>query len=506
MNRADLERSVISFFNPLLKAVVSPFDVDCNQDGNLLINSLKAFLGAEINLCRRCRRRYRYLIHPAYRFFSRIMKLDYEFMRNNFLNPGYGLAWLKGYALMMKGIRKYGVRMPFTPAGPFEIVWNLTHVCNLRCAHCYEDAGAFKPELSTDEALQVLDVLSKVSGIGVPALSFSGGEPLMRKGFFEIASYAKKRIPYLSIATNGTLLTKDTVSRIKDVGIDYVEISLDGASPHVHDSFRGVPGAFKKTVSGIKNAKDAGLDVCIATTAHKMNLAEIPQVLDIVDQHGTRFMHFNYIPTGRAKDHVALDLTPDERRELLELLADRIIALYFKAKQEEEEKRDSQINVARFFSTSPQFAPVTRDVANAKGAEINVSAHYSVMAGVQAVANFLGGCGAGRLYAALEPNGDLKPCVFLPTNNDNVIGNILREDFEHLWDTSEKLWELRSRTNLKTHTVEGKQIGCGQCENRYICGGCRARSYAYFGSYVDPDVGCIKNTELWKRVTGAIPA
>ncbi|MEM4246437.1 MAG: radical SAM protein, partial [Candidatus Bathyarchaeia archaeon] len=169
-------------------------------------------------------------------------------MRKNFLNQDYGLAWLKGYALMMRGIRKYGVQMPFTPAGPFEVVWNFTHTCNLKCAHCYEDAGPPKPELSTDQAYEVIDNLSKIAGVGLPALSFSGGEPLMRRDFFDVACYAKKKIPYLSIATNGTLITKDNARRIKDSGIDYVEVSLDGATPTVHDSFRGVNGAFHKTI------------------------------------------------------------------------------------------------------------------------------------------------------------------------------------------------------------------------------------------------------------------
>lgn len=500
MDRTDIERSAISIANPFLKGLINLFDIQCEQDGNLLINSLRLFLGDDMSLCKRCRQRYQYFMQPMYKFFAKIMSLDYTFMKNNFLNPGYGVSWLKGYALMMKGIKKYGIRMPFTPAGPFEIVWNFTHICNLKCAHCYEDAGRIKPELSTDEAFRVLDVFSRIAGVGLPALSFSGGEPLMRRDFFEVANYAKKRIPFLSIATNGTLLSKDNVKRIKDVGVDYVEISLDGASSSVHDSFRGVPGSFKKTLQGIKNCRDEELDVCIATTAHKKNLSEMSKILEIVDSFGCRFMHFNYIPTGRAKNNVALDLTPEERRKLLEAIAGKILALYFSAKEKEGEIKDSQLNVARYFSTCPQFAPVTKNLANKKGTEINVTAHYSVMAGVQAVANFIGGCGAGRLYAAVEPNGDIKPCVFLPTNEHNVLGNVLKDDFERIWDTDEKLWELRSRTNLKTHNIGGRKIGCGQCENRFICGGCRARSYAYYGSYIEPDIGCINNKELWQII------
>jgi MoaA/NifB/PqqE/SkfB family radical SAM enzyme len=125
------------------------------------------------------------------------------------MDKRYGDAWFRGFGLMMKGVEKYGIRLPFTPAGPFEIVWNFTYKCNLRCKHCYEDAGVKKRvELSTDETKQVLDMLSKLMGTGLPALSFSGGEPLAREDFFEIAAYAKKRIGYVRLASNGTLITK----------------------------------------------------------------------------------------------------------------------------------------------------------------------------------------------------------------------------------------------------------------------------------------------------------
>lgn len=185
---------------------------------------------------------------------------------------------------MMKGIRKYGIRIPLTPAGSFEIVWNFTYTCNLKCKHCYEDAGANRPELSTEEAFTVIDILSKMANAGLPALSFSGGEPLMRKDFFEVAAYAKKKIPFLSIATNATLLTKDNVKRLKETGVEYVEISLDGAGKEVHENFRMIPGCFEKTMQGIRNCVDENLGVCIATTAHKENLDEIPKIMKLADK------------------------------------------------------------------------------------------------------------------------------------------------------------------------------------------------------------------------------
>ena len=490
--------------NPLLKSLIGRFDKECLRDGSLLLNSLKDFLGVPVSLCPTCQHISGKIAAPFYMLGSRFLRVDKDFMRSQFLNNQYGEAWLRGFGLMMKGIEKYGVRVPFTPAGPFEIVWNFTYQCNLRCKHCYENAGGKKrSELSTDEAKQVLDILSKVVGIGLPALSLSGGEPLARKDFFELAAYAKKRIGYVSIASNGTLITRDNAKRIKDAGVDYVEISVDGATPEVHNEFRGIPRAFERTMNGVKNCLEEGLDTCIATVLHRDNIAELDKILGLAKQLDVRFMHFNYIPTGRAKAYVELDLTPDERLHVLEAIGKEIIGLYLQAKEEELKHGKSNVKVDRFFSTCPQYASVTRELSQKQGEKFMVEAHYAAKKGVENVADFLGGCGAGRLYCCLEPNGDIKPCVFFPTNKDTVLGNILRDNFEWIWDNHPLLWKLRIREDLKDYIVDGKRVGCASCPDKYICGGCRARSYSYFnGNVCAPDIGCIHNKPLWEKLVG----
>jgi len=349
--------------NPLLKSLISRFDKECPTDGSLLINSLKDFLGAPISLCPACQHISSKIAAPIYEFGSHFLRVDRSFMRNQFFNDQYGEAWLRGFGLMMKGIEKYGVRVPFTPAGPFEIVWNFTYQCNLKCKHCYENAGdKNRPELSTEEAKQVLDVLSKIAGVGLPALSFSGGEPLARKDFFEIAAYAKKRIGYISIASNGTLITRDNASRLKDVGVDYIEISIDGATPQIHDEFRCIKGAFERAMEGVKNCVEGGVDTCIATVLHRDNLTELDKLIELAKHLDVRLMHFNYIPTGRAKAYVELDLTPDERLHVLEKIGKEIIEAYLQSKEEELEYGKSNVKVDRFFSTCPQYAVVTKDL------------------------------------------------------------------------------------------------------------------------------------------------
>ena len=492
--------------NPLLKSLINLFDKKCPRDGNLLLNSLKDFLGEPVSLCPTCQHVSRKIASPFYELGSRFLRADKNFMRSQFLSNQYGAAWFQGFGLMMKGIEKYGVRVPFTPAGPFEIVWNFTYQCNLKCKHCYENAGGKKrAELSTDEAKQVVDVLSKIAGIGLPALSFSGGEPLTRRDFFEIAAYAKKRIAYISIASNGTLITRDNAKRLKDAGLEYVEISIDGATSQVHDEFRCVQGAFEKAMEGVKNCVEEGLDTCIATVLHRDNLAELNKLIDLAKQLDVRFMHFNYIPTGRAKEYVELDLTPDERFHVLETIGKEIIGLYLQAKEEEMKYGKSNVKVDKFFSTCPQYASVTKELSQKVGQKFMVEAHYAAKKGVENVANFLGGCGAGRLYCCLEPNGDVKPCVFFPTSKDTVLGNILKNNFEEIWDNHPLLWKLRARENLEDYVVDGKRVGCGSCQDKYICGGCRARAYSYFNGNVQaPDIGCIHNKPLWEKLVGNI--
>ncbi|MEM3725280.1 MAG: radical SAM protein [Candidatus Bathyarchaeia archaeon] len=505
MNIDTVENALFSVtVNPVLKYLISRFDKECPKDGDLLLNSLKDFLGENVNLCPTCLHISGKIAKPFYEMGSRLLHVDKNFMRSQFLNKQYGEAWLRGFGLMMKGIEKYGVRVPFTPAGPFEIVWNFTYQCNLRCKHCYEDAGNGKrTELSTEEAKQVLDKLSKIAGIGLPALSFSGGEPLIRRDFFEVAAYAKKRIGYVSIASNGTLITKNNAKKIKDVGIDYVEISVDGASPTLHDAFRGTPGAFERAMEGVRNCVEEGIDTCIATTLHRDNLSELNKLIDLSKSLGVRFMHFNYIPTGRAKEYVELDLTPEERLHVLETIGKEIVGLYLQAKEEQLKSGKSNIKVDRFFSTSPQYASVTKELSKKCGEKFMVEAHYAAKQGIESVANFLGGCGAGRLYCCLEPNGDIKPCVFFPTNKDTVLGNMLKDNFEEIWDNHPLLWRLRVREILQDYVVDEKRVGCGSCPDKYICGGCRARAYSYFNGNVNaPDIGCIHNKPLWEKIVG----
>lgn len=405
-------------------------------------------------------------------FYSRIIGFWIDFLRRSLVIRREKVEKLlsdpyarRAIITLVQSFYHFGIKKPLSIYAPFLVVWDFTHNCNLSCKHCYSNSGeSHDTELNTDEALDVVDQLAD---LGVVALAFSGGEPLSRKDFFDVASYAAKRGLYVSVATNGTLLTKENVGKLKKAKINYVEVSIDGATAETHDSFRGATNAFNKAIAGLKNCVEADLCACIATTATKANLAEMPGILDLAEEIGAeRFTYFNFIPTGRGKDHYNQDLSPEEREELMLYLLDKMSKGY----------------KVTILTTAPQLARVALQ-CQGPGDEATMSmAHMqTVRVSKKAVplADFIGGCGAGRLYCSLSPDGDVHPCVFLPIN----VGNLKKEKFEDIWLNSKLFNALRNRDNLNG--------ACGKCYYKYICGGCRARANAYKKDIMASDVGCI---------------
>jgi len=380
----------------------------------------------------------------------------------------------KGIANILMGIAKFGITRPQKLYAPFMVVWDITKQCNLRCKHCYANAGPFPApdELTLSEKLEVLRQLDEA---GVAAISFSGGEPLINKDFWIVAKRAAELGFYVSVATNGTLITKDVAKRLKETGVRYVEISIDSPNPEEHDKFRGIPGAWKRSIEGIQNAKKEGLSVGIAMTVTKMNYRQLPEMIKLARSlNADRFIAFNFIPTGRGKDIIEKDLSPDERESVLNYLYEELTA-----------------GKMQVFSTAPMYAIVSLKNIDKGGkltpthfAELSIPEEY-LSAGF-ALGEFLGGCGAGRIYCSIEHNGDIQPCVFLPIK----LGNVLKDGFLNVWHNNEILHKLRDRDHY----------ACSHCAYRYICGGCRARAYAYYGDISAPDPSCTFNKDLWDEL------
>lgn len=454
--------------NRLIRKLLKGISSYCKKDGkNRLEVGLELYSGARDDACIRCKLAGK-ILSFVLKFGSKAFNVAEEEMKETFSDP----YWRRGLSSVVKGLALFGVRKPFVPGAPFQVVWEITQACNLRCKHCSANAGAGADELTTEEALGAID---KLDEFGVTILAFSGGEPLIRRDFLKLARYAADKGIYTAVATNGTLITKGKAKEMKEAGIEYVQISLDGATPGTHDLFRGVQGAFHRTLEGIKNAVSMGFFVNVSTTITKLNYREVPKVIELCEKLGVDwFMAYNFIPTGRGIEVVELDLEPEQREELLKMLYER-----------------TQKSNVSMLSTAPQYARVALEACQR---EVVVLSHfYSAKSRekVKSLADFIGGCGAGRFYLALKPNGDIQPCVFLPLK----LGNIKETDLEELWTTSSVLKDLQDKDALREN--------CGVCEYRYYCGGCRARAYGYFGDYLAPDPGCVKNKEFYGRLKRA---
>ncbi|MBT0158889.1 radical SAM protein [Candidatus Bathyarchaeota archaeon A05DMB-2] len=458
-----------SFWNAIISMPTTKKMLDlslkkCSACGRTVLEvALDDYVGKTDKKCQKCGGFYSQVIRFWIEFLRKSLSLKRDKVEKLLGDP-YARRAITNIA---RSFRYYGIKKPLSLYAPFLVVWDFTHQCNLNCKHCYSNSGAVsQAELSTAEALDVVDQLAD---FGVTALAFSGGEPLSRKDFFEVASHAVERGLYVSVATNGTLLTKENVKKLKQARINYVEVSIDGATAQTHDAFRGVPGAFDKAVAGLKNCVEADLCACIATTATKSNLAEMPGILDLAEEIGAeRFTYFNFIPTGRGKEHFDQDLTAEEREKLMLYLLNRM----------------SKGCKTTILTTAPQLARVALQCQGSKGTgEITMSMAHMQTARVSKkavpLADFIGGCGAGRLYCSISPQGDVHPCVFFPVN----VGNLKTERFGDIWLNSRIFNALRDRSNLRG--------ACGTCKYKYICGGCRARASAYHDDFLSSDPGCV---------------
>jgi Fe-coproporphyrin III synthase len=207
------------------------------------------------------------------------------------------------------------------------VVWNITRKCNLRCVHCYAHATeeTASRELSNQEGKALLDDLAD---FGAPVVLFSGGEPLVRPDLFELAEYAVQKGMRAVISTNGTLITRETARRLKDVGLSYVGISLDGMEK-INDRFRGVNGAFNKALEGIRNCQDAGIKVGLRFTINKMNRDEAPRLFDLMyDMKIPRICFYHLVYAGRGSEMIKDDLSHEETRQMVDLIIDRTKELH----------------------------------------------------------------------------------------------------------------------------------------------------------------------------------
>ena len=375
---------------------------------------------------------------------------------------------------LLKSVSDYGIGIPQTLKAPVSVVWSLSYGCNLRCMHCYQKASRpSSDELTLDQQLSIVDQMARA---GVSMVVLSGGEPLTNPNLGSLIERIRKYEMAISIDSNGVLMDRSVVESLKRSGVTSVELSLDSVDPASHDRFRGLDGAFEKTLAAIDICSEAGIFTTVATTATALNYAQSSELISLARSHGAnRVVFFDLIPAGRGRDIEGLRLS---RRQLLDLMA--LV------------KQESSTNGIEVFTELPQFV-VYSSAGNGDSASSHAERAVSIerftvstffdCAGRDNVyrrfAPYLGGCPAGRLYCNIQPNGDVTPCMFMPEYP--VAGNLKRQPFEEIWN-SPTFQVLRDRTRLK-----GK---CRECEFTIVCGGCRAKAAAYENDYLASDPTC----------------
>ncbi len=380
---------------------------------------------------------------------------------------------------VIRGVALFGMRNPQPTGAPVTVVWNFTNRCNLNCLHCHQDSSAHasEPELTTSQAFKVVDNLGEA---GVAVLTFSGGEPLLRRDVYQVIRRSDDCGMLCTIASNGTLMTPMVVERLARAGIKRVEIGLDGARAETHDFLRNKPGSFEATVEGIKNCARQGFEELATTmTLYSKNINELEETMELAEKLGaTRFYLNRLIPAGRGRESIHLDVTPEEKIRALETLYKKFYKSIVRGGGMQCYARGMtyyarlgyERSGGKIFTVSEALSGYENMFQRKFGLEVSKI--------VRRLASGFGGCSAGITYAGLTPSGDLLPCVPAPIK----LGNLLEKSLEEIWVHNETLNYIRNRKDLRG--------SCKKCAYNWICGGCRYTAYVATKDWLGPDTSC----------------
>jgi radical SAM protein with 4Fe4S-binding SPASM domain len=364
------------------------------------------------------------------------------------------------------GLQRDPALLQFTTAHRPLVVWNTTARCNLRCAHCYNDAGPqASGELSTAEAEGLIDDLAQME---VPVLLFSGGEPVLRDDILHLAAYAFDRGLRPVLSTNGTLIDAEVAQALARARLQYIGVSIDGL-PDTHDRFRCQEGACAAAWQGVRSARDAGLRTGVRFTVTRENVDDLPGVLDQAVSEGVnRFCLYHLVYCGRGAALADRDLSPARRREMIQWLVRRTEELHHQGREIEILTTDQHADGVFLYRLIAQRDP-------------NRAAEVRELLGMH------GGCSAGTKFANIDAQGNVHPCQFW---GHEAVGNVRERPFSRIWRDPDQpvlcgLRELQQQ-------LRGR---CRECAYRQYCGGCRIRAQAVSGDLWGPDPACYLSDE-----------
>ncbi len=371
---------------------------------------------------------------------------------------------------------------------PFLAIWEVTQSCDLACKHCRAAAQpiAHPDQLSTEEGKAVID---QIAAMKIPIFVFTGGDPLKRPDVYELIRYSAEKGVKVAVTPSATpLLTREAIFKMKEAGVVRLGISLDGSCPEIHDKFRGLSGAFARTIQAVEWANEAGLPIQVHTTISRHNADDLDNLCNLFEKLAIVMWNvFFLVPVGRGQQ---ADLLSGEEFEQvfgkIYELSHRVSfqiktteAMHYRRYLLQHNLQEKQIQAGKMGlghpGTAHEYEP------GAPQADPRTRAQTWATRRVN----------DGKGFMFISHVGNVYPSGFLPIHAGNVretpLADIYREApiFKALRDTSK---------------LEGK---CGACEYKEICGGSRARAYAMTGDPLAQEPCCIYQPRNWQpRVEG----
>lgn len=333
----------------------------------------------------------------------------------------------------------------------------------MKCLHCYSDSDArnYPGELTWEHMESVVEDLA---GFGIPALLFSGGEPMIHPRFCDLARMSKQAGLRMTLSTNGTLIDESAARQIKDIGFSYVGISLDGIGA-THDHFRGKDGAFDRAVAAFRHCKAAGQKVGLRLTLSRQTVADIEGILDFIETEGIdRVCFYHLVYSGRGAG-LAL-LRPEETRHALDTIMDRVEDWHRRGSTKEvltvDQPADGPYLLRRLEARDPEAARTARKLIAWNGG---------------------GAHGSGVGLANIDTQGNVHPDQFWQSL---TLGNVKDEAFSRIWRESRD--PVLAGLRAGRRPVGGK---CARCPEFGLCGGgFRVRAWQRYGDPWAEDPGC----------------
>jgi radical SAM protein with 4Fe4S-binding SPASM domain len=368
-------------------------------------------------------------------------------------------------ALRYGHVAERGARSTPAPADAPRpvVVWAVTQACNLKCVHCYASAtpGPAQGELTHTEGRALLGDLK---AFGVPAVLFSGGEPLARADTLSLLGYARSIGLACTLSTNGVLIDDTMADRLQNVGLKYVGISVDGTQAR-HDKLRRMKGAYASTIAAIDRCRARGMKVGMRFTVHALNRMDLDEIFDLCLEHDVqRLCVYHLAYSGRGGKMQKVDLTAGQTREVVEHICARTRACHDAGHALEVLTVGNHADAAYILMQLEQTDP-------ARAGEVEKRLRGT------------GGNRSGCNIAAIDNLGNVHYDQFSWNYN---CGNVRAAPFSQIWSEASdpRLAVLRDRA---AHLPER----CRRCRFLPVCNGnLRTRAEAATGDWLGADPSC----------------